>query len=248
MKFYEFGTENEKTLILLHGMCQKWQSVYEQLKELQTEYHLILPVLTGYSLDDTNYVSFADECRQLEEYVCDKYNGKIHGVYGISQGATILSELLARNNIEIKYAILDGVYVAHQGKLCGKIGAKAIRNIKKNGGIHLKKYGWAIKLMGMSEEDIKEELNRMYFDFPDEHLDHYFIENYTYRANPNLIHTKTKVYLFCGSKEPYAKKSHRMLKKHIMNWEEKIFQGMGHSNMLMKHNDVLVQKIKEICR
>ncbi len=246
MKFHEFGVENENVIILLHGMCQKWSTVYEQLKPLEEEYHLIVPAMTGYSENDTNYISFANECRQMEEYICKNYAGKVHGVYGISQGATILSELLARNNIEVKYAVLDGVYVAHQGKLCGIIGAKAIRTIKKNGGFPLKKYGWALKLMGMSKEDIETELKRMYLDFPDEHLDHYFIENYTYRANPDLVHSQTKVYLYCGSSEPYAIKSHRILKKYLQNYTEEIFPDMGHSNLLMKNNNVLIDKLKVI--
>ncbi len=246
MRFYEFGEENERIILLLHEMCQKWQTVYEQLKPLENEYHLIVPAMTGYSEGDENYISFADECRQMEEYICENFNGKIHGVYGISQGATILSELLARNDIEVKYAVLDGVYVVHQGKICGKIGAKAIRSIKKNGGAYLKKYGWAIMLMGMTQEDIETELGRMYLDFPDEHLNRYFIENYTYRANPGLANSKTKVYLQCGAKEPYAKKSHKILKRYISNCNEEIFSDMGHSNMIMKHNEVLIERLREI--
>ena len=39
-------------------------------------------------------------------------------IQGASQGAALLTELLARNNIAVDKAVLDGVYVAHQGKWC----------------------------------------------------------------------------------------------------------------------------------
>ena len=41
------------------------------------------------------------------------------------------------------------------------------------------------------------------------------IENYTYRVNEDISKTETKVYLWCGSKEPYAIKSHEILKKYL---------------------------------
>ncbi len=250
MKFHEYGNPNGQPILILHGMMQKWQTLQEIFTVLEDEYRLIYPALTGYTEGDENYVSFQDECAQMESYVKENCGGELLAVYGISQGAMILSELTARNSIKIKYVFLDGVYTAHQGKLCGKLGAFAIRKIKKNGlgGNPLKGFGWAVKLMGMTTEDITAELNRFNLNFPDEHLDRYFIENYTYRANPDLVNTDSRVYLWCGSKEPYAIKSHKDLKQYIKNYEEEIFPDMGHSNMIIKHSDVLIGKIRDIIK
>lgn len=246
MVFHEFGNPNGKVLLLQHGMMQKWQTMYDILKPLEEDYRLIIPALTGYTDGDENYVSFSDECRQIEEYVTEHYNGRLRGVYGISQGATILSELLARNNVRVEIAVLDGIYVAHQGKLCGKIGAAAIRRIKKNRSNPLKGLSWAIKLMGMTEDDIKNELGRMNFNFPDEHLDRYFIENYTYRANTDLSKSETTVYLRCGEKKPYALKSHKIMKPYLKNYKEQVFRGMGHSNMPVKYSGTVIKLLSEI--
>ena len=42
------------------------------------------------------------------------------------------------------------------------------------------------------------------------------------------------MFLWCGSKEPYAKKSHEILKKHIADCEERIFEGYGHGQKMIR--------------
>jgi hypothetical protein len=73
-----------------------------------------------------------------------------------------------------------------------------------------------------------------------------FYENYTYRANPKLKDTDTKVYLWCGSKEPYALKSHKILKKYLKNYEEEIFDGLAHGELLLSGDNAVYNKLCEL--
>ncbi len=117
MLFNEFGLKENPAVLLMHGMLQDWHSLWEVLKPLEEKYRVIVPAMDGMYDNSPDFTSFADQCRQIEEFVNENYGGKLRGVYGLSQGATVMSELLARNNIKIDIAVLDGVYVAHQGKL-----------------------------------------------------------------------------------------------------------------------------------
>lgn len=242
MLFNEYGNKENLSILSLHGMLQDWHSQYETLKDLEEKYRLIIPAIDGMYPNSPDFTSFVKQCEQIEDFVNKNYDGHLHCVHGVSQGATILSELLSRNKIKIDMAILDGIYVAHQGKICAWLGCRLFRRLKKNNGNFPKAISVVMKLMGLSEDDLKM-LDATYYGFTDNTLKANLYENYTYRANPDISNTDTKVYLWCGSKEPYAKKSHNILKKYLKNYEEEIFEGYGHGEMFWKEKDKYIKKI-----
>ncbi len=69
------------------------------------------------------------------------------------------------------------------------------------------------------------------------------IQNYTYHVNPSIAATKTEVILCCGSKEPYAKKSHKILMKYLKNVREIVLEGYGHGQMVYFQGDKLSKMI-----
>lgn len=244
MLFHEFGEKGNPTLLLMHGMMQDWHTAYDLLKPLEERFRLIVPAMDGMYPNSPEFTTFAEQCRKIEAYVNAHYNGQLKGVYGVSQGATVLSELLARGNITVETAILDGAYVAHQGRAAAWFGYGAFQRVKKNGGKFPKTMNMVMKLMGLGEEDY-EMFSAMYWDVSKESMKRNLMENYTYRANPALAHTDTKVHLWCGSKEPYAIMSHETLKQYLKNYEEVIFPDMGHGQMLLRHSDEMCGKIIE---
>ena len=133
MLFNTYGDKNSPKLLLMHGMLNDWHIVYEKMKSLAGEYYLIIPAMDGCYDGSGDFTSFADQCRQIEEYVCTHLDGRLDMVYGISQGATLMDELLSRNKIVIRAAVLDGLYVARQGNFAGKLTARQLLKIQKNG-------------------------------------------------------------------------------------------------------------------
>ena len=121
MLFNEYGKEDAPALLLLHGMMQDWHSEYVLLGALESNFRLIIPAQDGFYDGSGDFTSFADQARQIEEYIAVNHGGRVCGAYGASQGGLMLTELLTRNNIVIDTAIMDGCYVAHQGKTAGKI-------------------------------------------------------------------------------------------------------------------------------
>lgn len=158
----------------------------------------------------------------------------------------MLTELLTRNKIDMGKVIMDGCYVAHQGKLSGKVTAWMFRKYKNMGKfpalIHV-----MMKLMGLTKDDLGM-MDSLYMKASDETINCNFMESYTYRTRPEIAENETMVYLWCGSKEPYALKSHNILKKYLKNYEEEIMDGYGHGEFIMKRTDECCKKIYETLR
>lgn len=245
MQFHVFGDKNKKRILALHGMLCDWRNFRELLKPLEDSYFVIYPAMTGCYDGSSDFVSFADECEQIETYVLDELGGKLDAVWGASQGATVLSELLARNRITVRTAILDGVYLAHQGKMAAELSLKAFLKMQKNGGEMSKTMKKVCLLMGLGEKDLAE-FSLMYWGASESGMKANLIENYTYRVNDAIRDSETEVHLWCGSKEPYAKKSHAILKKYLKHYTERIWPDVGHGVMLYFHTDEYLDAVRTI--
>ena len=244
MQFHAYGNKENKKILALHGMLCDWQKFRGLLKPLEETYYVIYPAMTGCYDGSPDFVSFADECRQIEEYITDCFDGCLDAVWGASQGATVLTELLARNRIRIRIAILDGVYLAHQGKIAAHLGLKAFRKMRINNGQPSKAMQAVSKLMGLGKEDMAE-FSLMYWGSSDTSMRSNLLENYTYHVNEKIRDTDTMVHLWCGSKEPYAKKSHDILKKYLRHYRETIWPGAGHGVMLYFHTGEYLEAVRK---
>ena len=96
--------------------------------------------------------------------------------------------------------------------------------------------------MGLKKEDLSM-MDSLYMGASDESIDRNFVENYTYHTRPEIAVNETMVHLWCGSKEPYAIKSHNILKKYLKNYTEEIMDGFGHGEFLLKHQSECCEKI-----
>ena len=90
-----------------------------------------------------------------------------------------------------------------------------------------------------------DEFKLMYWGATRESMRANVIENYTYRVPADFRIDHTKVFLWCGSKEPYAKKSHEILKEHIADCEERIFDGYGHGQKMIRDTVDYLNEIKK---
>ena len=207
MQFHEYGSEDSRTLLIMHGMICDWRRFRELFQPLEQDYRVIYHAMNGCYDGAPDFRSFADECTELEQYLMENHNGRLDVAVGVSQGATLMAVLASRNNVSIDKAILDGVYAAHQGKLCAYLALKAFLRMQAIGGAPSRAFIKALPLMGLDESDL-DEFRLMYWNAGRESMKANLIENYTWRVPAGFRIDHTKVYLWCGSKEPYAPKTH----------------------------------------
>ena len=128
MTFDEFGTENEKTLMLLPGTACTWQINFGQVKdELQKRYHLICVNYDGFDGDAT--IPFPDMItvtEKIEAYITEKHNGRVDGAYGSSLGGSFVGLLVQRKVIHIDHGFIGSSDLDQGSPLVAKIMTKII--------------------------------------------------------------------------------------------------------------------------
>ena len=244
MQFHEFGEKGNPTLLVMHGMLCDWRKFRELFQPLEREFRVIYAAMNGCYDGAPDFRSFAEECSEIERFLLDHHDGRLDAAVGISQGATLTAILASRNIVAVDKAILDGVYVAHQGKLCAELALKAFLRMQKNGGTPSRAFRKALPLMGLDESDL-DAFKLMYWGAGRESMKANLIENYTWRVPADFRIDQTKVLLWCGSREPYARKSHEILKKHIADCEERIFDGYGHGQKMLRDTDDYLNEIRK---
>ncbi|HOC34921.1 MAG TPA: alpha/beta hydrolase, partial [Ruminococcus flavefaciens] len=57
MNYKEFGKDNPKTIILLHGGGLSWWNYREEAEALKNEYHVVIPILDGHAGSDKHFTT-----------------------------------------------------------------------------------------------------------------------------------------------------------------------------------------------
>lgn len=245
MQFHEMGNAAAPTLLIMHGMLQRYDPDMPLYRLLAARYRLILPVQDGLYPGSGDFTCFADQARQVEDYVQAQHGGHLRGAYGASQGGLMLTELMTRGNIAIDEVITDGAYVAHQGRAAAWLGVCVFRLMQRRGGKPPRIMDAVMPRMGLTREDYAM-LDQMYWAASRETVRRNLMENYTYRVRPALADWPGMVHLWCGGKEPYALKSHREMKRYLRRYEERVFPGLGHGQMLLREPARLAGMIAEV--
>ena len=79
MRIHEFGTEHEKTVLLLHSACLSWRMFQPAAERLQTQYHLIIPALPAHDPDEkTPYTSVEAIAAELGGWLAQRRLARCH--------------------------------------------------------------------------------------------------------------------------------------------------------------------------
>lgn len=96
MNYIEYGKRNSKVIILLHGGGLSWWNYKEVAEILQTDYHVILPVLDGHAGSDKQFTTIEDNACEIIEFIKSQFAGSVLLLGGLSLGGQILLEVLSR--------------------------------------------------------------------------------------------------------------------------------------------------------
>ena len=111
MNYVEYGNENSDVIILLHGGGLSWWNYKEVAERLQTDYHVVLPILDGHAGCDKQFTTIENNALDIIEFVNSKLGGSVLMMGGLSLGGQILLEILSQRKDICKYAIVESVLV-----------------------------------------------------------------------------------------------------------------------------------------
>ncbi len=115
MTIHEFGKENERVVVLIHPSIVMWDYFEYVIPLLEKKYHLIIPALPGYDPDiKEDFTSVEEIASGLENWLMGSDLGNVTCLYGCSMGGSIVTRILADNNIRIQNAVIDGGITPYQ--------------------------------------------------------------------------------------------------------------------------------------
>ena len=105
MNYVEYGKENSDVIILLHGGGLSWWNYKEVAERLQTDYHVVLPILDGHAGCDKQFTTIENNALDIIEFVNSKLGGSVLMMGGLSLGGQILLETLSPPRIATKFLL-----------------------------------------------------------------------------------------------------------------------------------------------
>lgn len=115
MNIHEFGQENPEWVLFLHASCTSWNFYEESVRALSERYHVLVPAILGHDLTtDEDYTSVEQIATELEQWLLEREQTHIHGLYGLSMGGSVALRLLADDKITFDKAVIDAGITPYQ--------------------------------------------------------------------------------------------------------------------------------------
>lgn len=111
MVFEEYGKENSRTVLLLHGGGLGPWSCADAARNLGEHFRVIVPTLDGHGGADAPFCGITENASRLIEYIDSELGGKVALISGLSLGGQILLEALSKRPDICDFAIIESASV-----------------------------------------------------------------------------------------------------------------------------------------
>lgn len=242
MLFKETGNIDLPTIILLHGGGLSWWSFQDIIEKLQSDFHIVTPIIDGHAEDNEEFISIEDSAEKLIKFIDKNYNGKVYAIGGLSIGAQILTEVLARCDNVCEYAIIESALVypikgaavitLPMTKLCYRL-------VKKR---------WFSKMQAKTLCVPPKMFEQYYQDslkISKQSLINITLSNGNYDLKRSIANTKSKILVIVGEKEiGFMKKSAKRIHEAVSGSKLYIAPEMKHGEISLVYSQRYVDLIK----
>lgn len=243
MIFKETSNKDCPTIILLHGGGLSNWSLQKIVNQLQTDFHVVIPIIDGHGEDgEEEFISILDSANKLINYIDTECNGKVFAIGGLSIGAQIVTEILSqRENIADNAIIESALVYPIKG-----ITAATIPAYKLCYGLLKKR--WFSRMQAKSlcvSPDMFEIYYKDSLKISKQSLINITLSNGNYELKHSISNTKAKVLIIVGEKEiSIMKKSAQRLHDEIRGSELYIAPKMKHGEISLMYPQKYVELIK----
>lgn len=233
MQYREYGDGNPGVILLLHGGGLSWWSCREAAKRLSQRHHVILPILDGHAGSDRPFTSIEDNAEEIIAYIDAHHGGRVLMIGGLSLGAQILTEILARRSDICRCAVAESALLLPMPVTRAMIGpalAMSYGLIKKP---------WFARLQFASLR-LKPALYEEYYAdscaITRENMTAFLQANAAYALPDAIRKTTARVLILAGSREAgKMRRSARLLHEALPSSTLCIRQGLYHGEYSISH-------------
>ena len=244
MQYREYGRSDKETLILLHGGGLSWWNYRECAERLQDEYHLILPVLDGHAGSDYPFTSIEDNAQEIISFIDENLGGSVLLIAGLSLGAQIALEILAKRQNICSYALIESAAVI-PSKITNSLIAPAFGS--SYGLIQSRTFA---KLQFRSlkiKDDLFEDYYRDTCLIRKEDMIAFMKANTSYALKKETALSKAEIHIFYGEKETgEIRKSANLIHEKIPSSSLTILPGFCHGEFSINHPDQYAAAVRSI--
>jgi pimeloyl-ACP methyl ester carboxylesterase len=243
MLFKETSNNELPTIVLLHGGGLSSWSLQAVIEQLQSEFHVVTPIIDGHGENDNNeFISIQDSADKLINYIDINCKGRVFAIGGLSIGAQIVTEVLSQRANIAEYAILESALVY---PIRGTA-ALTVPTYKLFYGLVKKK--WFSKMQAKTLCVPTNKFEQYYQDslkITKQSLINITLSNGNFHLKSSISNTKSKVLIIVGEHElNIMKKSARQLHEVIKNSELYIAPAMKHGELSLVYPTKYVELLK----
>ena len=244
MKVIEYGKENEKVILLLHGGGLSWWNYKEVAECLKNDYHVVLPILDGHADSDRDFTDIEANASEIISYIDENFDGSVTMIGGLSLGGQILVEILSQRVDICQTALIESALILPM-KMTHRLVAPMM-----DMSYGLIKKEWFAKLQFASlkmKPELYDEYYRDTCKITKENMIAFLKANSAYTAKDSISETKAKVHICVGQNEQgimirSAKKLHEMIPDSSLE----ILQKLYHGEYSINHAEEYAAKVREL--
>ncbi len=246
MRLYEYGQENRECILLIHPSLVTWDYFENVIPLLKKDYHLLIPALPGYDLqDDSEFSSVERIASELADTILQKGIHEVKAIYGCSMGGSIALRMAADGKLNAQHYIMDGGITPYQlpwiltrfialrdfGMMAlGKLGGEKM--IVK-----------AFSSTEYSEEDLKYVAN-IFRHCTYRTLWNTFDSCNNYHMAKRPMHFPGKVHYWYAEKERKARSwDLKYMEKFVPDTVFRSFDGMDHGDMALFYPEQMAREL-----
>jgi len=83
MNYREYGADNARTVLLLHGGGLSWWNYRGEAALLEGDFHVILPILDGHAGSDRDFTTLADNAAEIVDFIDARLGGRVDLIGGL---------------------------------------------------------------------------------------------------------------------------------------------------------------------
>ena len=244
MKYREYGKENSRAVILLHGGGLSWWNYREEAELLKNDFHVILPILDGHAGSDAHFTTIENNAAEIIAFIKENLNGKVFMIGGLSLGGQILLEMLSQQGDICQYALVESAMVI-PSKLTNKLMKSSI-----SCSYPLIKKKWFSKMQFRSLH-MKEELFDDYYRdtcaVTKDDMIAFLQANTSYTLKNSIMECSADVQLYYGQKELKGiKRSAKKIKDIIPQCTVHEVSGLCHGELSINQANEYVKIISSL--
>ena len=242
MQIEEFGSENDKTIVMLHGA--NFVHSFGRQYRLAKTYHIIVPHIMGFGAEAHRVFDTETCVKELASYI--ETLGKKVTLIGFSLGAQLAFKLVSECEYLFDSAILVSPWLIKEEKMLSEI---FDANLKQ---LHSLKKKWLCHIVGMMNGMFSLKVRRDFVEqmqnVTEETIRNIVYNNITLDSVPNFENITIPITVLVGGKEQQIllEGAKEMAKKNS-NCKYEIWEKAGHNipPMFAKRFNALICSVVE---